>query len=153
MMDYKVKISALFALGAFLIGALPFMVPEARAGRASVVAEEIRTFAKHLSVRPETAIDFSKTSGEYCFQVNLGAGGHMTHYAVDPTKTREDVIDFVNAASLIEAGLDVEKLPRFPGELGGMTPNQWYFLPAGGFEPHHGRKFPFPLLIKAVDLD
>ena len=67
--------------------------------------------------------------------------------------TREDVIDFVNAEPLIEAGVKLESLPRFPGGLGTMEPNQWYFLPSGEMEPHHGRKFPFPLLIRASDLE
>jgi hypothetical protein len=91
-------------------------------------------------------------SGEYCFDVNLGDGGHMTHYAIDPTKTQEDVIDFVNAEPLIKAGVKVDSLPRFPGQLGSMAPNQWYFLPAGEQEPHHGMKFPFALLLKAVNV-
>jgi hypothetical protein len=63
------------------------------------------------------------------------------------------ILDFVAAAPLIEAGLDVDKLPRHPGKLGSMKPNQWYYLPTGAFEPHHGRKFPIPLLLKAADLD
>jgi hypothetical protein len=46
----------------------------------------------------------------------------------------------------------VDSLPRFPGQLGSMAPNQWYFLPAGEQEPHHGMKFPFPLLLKAVNV-
>ncbi len=121
-------------------------------GQAAIVAEEIAAFSGLLAVRPSTAIDLSKVSGEYCFQVNLGKGGHMTHFAIDPLKTKEDVVDFVNAAPLIEAGLDVTKLKRFPGKLGAMEPNVWYYLPAGELEPHHGRKFPFPLLIKAVNL-
>ena len=77
----------------------------------------------------------------------------MTHYAIDPATTSEDVIDFVNATSLVEAGIKVDDLPRFAGQLGIMTPNQWYFAPADTFEPHHGKKFPFPLLIKASNLN
>ena len=120
--------------------------------QAAIVGGELSTLAKHLSLRPETALDFTKVSGEYCFDVNLGGGGHMTHYATDPTKTQEAVIDFVNADPLIKGGINVEKLPRFPGKLGSMTPGQWYYLPANEFEPHHGVKFPFPLLIKATSL-
>ena len=76
----------------------------------------------------------------------------MTHYATDPTKTREDVIDFVNAKSLIEAGLNPEKLPRLPTTLGSMAPNQWYFLPAGEYDPHHGRSFSYPIIVKASNI-
>jgi hypothetical protein len=33
-----------------------------------------------------------------------------------------------------------------------MTPGQWYFLPAGELEAHHGIKFSFPLLIRATNI-
>lgn len=59
---------------------------------------------------------------------------------------------FVNAEPLIRAGVKLDVMPRFPGKLGSMTPNQWYLLPAGELEPHHGITFPFPLLIRAVNL-
>lgn len=120
--------------------------------QATVVAAEVSTIANQLALRPETAIDFSDVSGEYCFDVGLGDGGHMVHYAIDPKQTKEDVVDFVNAEALIASGLDVSKLPRHPGTLGSMEPNRWYYLPAGEVEPHHGVKFPFPLLIKAVNV-
>ncbi|RMH22646.1 MAG: hypothetical protein D6698_00800 [Gammaproteobacteria bacterium] len=121
--------------------------------QAGIVAGELSSIAKILSQRPETAIDFTKTSGEYCFNVQMGQGGHMTHYATHPESTKEDVIDFVNAAKLEEMGADFSKLPRFPGKLGSMTPKQWYYLPKGVFEPHHGKTFPFPVLIRAVDIN
>ncbi len=141
------------ALSALLIGAWGGLAWAGEAqNQASIVGAELSTIAHQLALRPETAIDFSKVSGEYCFDVNLGAGGHMHHHAIDPLKTKEDVIDFVNAEPLMKAGMKLDSLPRFPGKLGSMTPNQWYFLPAGELEPHHGIKFPFPLLIKAVDL-
>ncbi|MEE8608176.1 MAG: hypothetical protein V3S55_11250 [Nitrospiraceae bacterium] len=122
------------------------------AKQAEVVAGEMAAFAKHLNLRPESAIDRTAVSGEYCFDVNMLGGGHMHHLAVDPTKTQEDVIDFVNAESLMEAGVKVNRLPRFPGELGSMKPNQWYFLPAGEMDPHHGYTWPFDILIKATNL-
>lgn len=147
------KISVSIVAAALFLCISPGMLKDAGAQQASIVASEISTFGRHLAVRPHTAIDFSRTSGEYCFNVNLGAGGHMTHYAVDPTNTLEDVIDFVSAKPLIDAGLDVEKLPQHSGKLGTMTPNQWYYLAPGAFEPHHGKKFPIPLLLKAVNLD
>ncbi len=123
------------------------------AEQAAVVGAEISTFARHLQTRPQTALDFSDVSGEYCFNLGLGRGGHMTHYAIDPPSTQEDVIDFVHAGAFRQMGIDVEKLPRFPGELGAMEPRQWYFLPAGTHEPHHGRRFPFALLIRADNLE
>ena len=130
-----------------------FTAQTAKADQAAILAAELSTIANHLSLRPESAIDFSDVSGEYCFDARIGEGGHMTHYAIDPTTTQEDVIDFVNAEPWLQAGVNVESLPRFPGGLGTMTPNQWYFLPAGEFEPHHGTKFPFPLLIRASNLE
>ena len=121
--------------------------------QSAVVAAEISTIAKHLQMRPETAIDFSDVSGEYCFNAGLGRGGHMTHYAIEPETRTEDVIDFVNATPLIDAGIPVDDLPAFPGELESMQPNRWYFVAAGTYEPHHGRKFPFPLMIRASSLE
>lgn len=134
------------------VEALKMQVKAAKV-QAAVVGGELSAIAKHLQTRPQTAIDFSSVSGEYCFDVGLGKGAHMTHYAIDPAGTSEDVIDFVNAKPLIEAGINVADLPRFPGRLGSMKPDQWYFLPAQEFEPHHGKKFPIPLLIKASNLD
>src|SRR5438552_1096238 len=120
--------------------------------QAGIVAGELSTIANQLSLRPDIAIDLTKVSGEYCFNAGLATGGHMTHYAADPTRTAEDVVDFVNAEPLVKAGINVASLPRFPGGLNSMAPGQWYFLPAGELEPHHGRKFPFPLLIRATNI-
>ena len=128
-------------------------IAEAQKSQDAIVAAELDAIARQLAMRPETAIDLSAVSGEYCFNTGLKEGGHMTHYAIDASKTQEDVIDFVNAEPMIKAGLHVESLPRFPGTLGSMTPNQWYFLPAGEPEPHHGTTFSFPLLIKASNIN
>lgn len=122
-------------------------------GTKEVVQGELDTIANQLALNPNTAVDFTHVSGEYCFSAGVGKGGHMTHYATDPTKTQEDVIDYVNAKPLIEAGaLDVDKLPRLPSALGSMKPNQWYYLPAGQNDPHHGRSWPFPLIVKASNI-
>ncbi|HSG06181.1 MAG TPA: hypothetical protein VLB09_07255 [Nitrospiria bacterium] len=144
----------IWTLVAAVLLALPGLPPAAMAkDQAGIVAAEISTIAKHLSVRPETAIDLTGVSGAYCFNTGLGSGGHMTHYAVDPEKTKEDVIDFVNAASLEASGINVKDLPKFPGKLGTMEPNTWYYLPAGEHEPHHGMVFSFPLMIRATNLE
>lgn len=125
-----------------------------RADQAAIVSGEIATFAKHLGENPDMAIDLTGVSGEYCFNGGIGGGGHMTHYAVDPENTQEDIIDFVNARSLVDAGVvDADALPAHPGTLGSMEPNQWYYLAPGTFEPHHGRKFPFPMMIRATNLE
>ena len=124
---------------------------EEEAKAAGVVAGEITAIANQLHLRPETALDFTKVSGEYCLKAGFPAGS-MTHYAVDPKNTQEDVVDFIDAEPLIKAGLDVNTLPRFPGGLGSMKSGQWYFLPAGEMEPHHGIKFKTPLLIRGVNI-
>lgn len=111
-------------------------------GTGDVVAGELAAIANQLALKPRAALDFTHVSGEYCFSAGIGKGGQMTHFATDPTNTQEDVIDFVNAKSLIEAGLSVASLPRLPNTLGSMTPNQWYYLPAGEHDPHHGRTCP-----------
>ncbi len=121
--------------------------------QAAAAAAQLSTIIKHFQTRPKTAIDFTKVSGELCYNAGLGKGAHMTHYAIDPAGTSEDVIDFVNAKPLLAAGINVDSLPRFPGKLNTMTPNQWYFVPANEFDPHHGKKFPFPQLIRASSLN
>jgi hypothetical protein len=152
-MKYKTNILVRFLVWMLIVIHFPDVVAAGNnRNQASIVAAELSAIANQLSIRPQTALDLSKVSGEYCFNVNLETGGHMTHYAIYPENTREDVIDFVNAAPLIEAGVKVDMLARFPGKLGGMTPKTWYFLSAGEFEPHHGIRFPYPLLIKAVNL-
>lgn len=119
--------------------------------RSEKVQAEIDTISQYLDSHPEMVIDLREVSGEFCFNTWKVGGGHMTHYAVDPTSTMEDMIDFVRADSLA-GSLDVDNLPRFPGKLGAMEPNKWYYLPAGEHEPHHGGRFPFPLLLRATNI-
>jgi len=128
-----------------------FAFGEAKAG--DIVENEIKAFSKIIRGNPSVAIDASMVSDSYCFKADIHkGGGHMTHYAINPEKTKEDVIDFINATDLIAAGMDPSKLKRHPGKLNAMEPNTMYFLPAGEYEPYHGTKFPFPLIIKAVDV-
>ncbi len=77
---------------------------------------------------------------------------HHTHYAIDPTKTQEDLIDYIDARPLLEAGVNVEDLPRLPAELGKMIPGQWYIRPANEYDPHHGKAYDYPELMRASDL-
>ena len=120
--------------------------------QASIATAELATIANHLAHQPNAAIDFREVSGEFCFDVNMKNGGHMTHYAVDPTSTHEDVIDFVNATQLVKSGMHVASLPAFPGELGAMEVNTWYYLAPGELDPHHGVKWDFPVMIRAANL-
>ncbi len=119
--------------------------------QAALVSAELSTIARHLSVRPKTAIDFSKVSNEYCFFT--GWDRHHSHYAIDPGVTEEDIIDFVDARPLIKAGMPVNNLPAAPTELGRMTPGQWYLVAKGQNEPHHGKTAKFPIMVRATNLE
>ena len=119
--------------------------------QAALVSAEISTIAKHLSVRPKTAIDFSGVSDEYCYFT--GWDTHHTHFAIHPEDTLEDNIDFVDARPLIEAGIAVQDLPALPQGLGNMVPGQWYLVLEGENEPHHGMTAKFPLLMRATNLE
>lgn len=147
-----IQTSAILIGITILLNSFPGIAWAGSKDQARVVAAELSAIAHHLSLRPKTAIDLSSVSGEYCFNLGLGQGAQMTHFAIDPSNTQEDVIDFVNAAPLIKNGIKLESLPPFPGKLGAMKPNQWYFLPAGKLEPHHGIKFPFPIMMKASNI-
>ena len=121
--------------------------------QAAKVAGSLETIANYLESHPEMALDFTKVSGEYCLNTWKAGGDQMSHYAVDPSKTREDVVEFVQASSFTDAGVDVTGLPRMPGELGAMEAGKWYYLAAGEIEPHHGGKFGVPLLIRASNIE
>lgn len=141
--------NSLQILGLTLVLATSQMVDAGE--RSERVQAEIDTISQYLDSHPEMVIDLRKVSGEFCFNTWKVGGGHMTHYAVDPSKTNEDMIDFVRADSMA-GGLEIGKLPRFPGKLGAMEPNKWYYLPAGQHEPHHGTRFPFALLLRATNI-
>ena len=115
--------------------------------KAALVAAEISTIANQLSLRPGTALDFSKVSGQYCFFLDWDK--HHSHYAIDPTTAHEDTVDFVDARPLLEAGVKLGALPALPEELGKMTPGQWYYLDSGKLDPHHGTKWDFPQMLRA----
>ncbi len=120
--------------------------------QASNVAGELGTIASYLQSHPEMALDFTDVSGEYCLNTWDSGGAHMTHFAVDPSNTTEDVIDFVMASSMTDA-LDVTALPHMPGEVGAMETGKWYYLPADEFDPHHGAIMGVALLIRASNLE
>lgn len=109
---------------------------------------EVLAIARLLRANPAMAIDQTHTSGEYCLKSGMGT---MTHYASDPTGTREDIVYEFDAKALTAAGLDPRKLPALPA-LGKMEPGQWYFLPQGQVDPHHKHPMPGPTLLIAVDV-
>ena len=99
--------------------------------------EEVLALARLLAIRPAMAIDFSDTTGEYC----LNTGSHvMTHFAVQPATTSEDIVYFVDAAPLVAKGLRLDEFPSLDPGLGKMQPNTWYLYAGKGTEPHHGRE-------------
>jgi hypothetical protein len=149
----KVKLLAFFVVGALLISGLTYMASATvNRPQSAIVAGAVSTVATHLSMHPTTALDLAEVSGEYCINAKLGKGGMMVHFAIDPETTKEDIISFYNAEPFLKAGLNKETFRRFCGKLGCMESDVWYFIPAGAYEPHHGVKFPFPLIVKAMDI-
>ena len=125
----------------------------ATANPVDKAAKAQSVIAAYIDTHPEMIVDFADVSGEYCVNTWRVGGAHMTHYAIDPSKTTEDVIDFVQAQSFIDAGIDVTKLPRLPNKLGVMENGQWYYLPKDSAEPHHGAAaFPVALMVRATDI-
>lgn len=125
----------------------------ATAGSADKVSKAQETINAYLDTHPEMIIDLADVSGEYCVNTWKVGGGHMTHYATDPSKTTEDVIDFIKAESFMDSGIDMTTLPHLPSTLGAMEPGQWYYLPKGAIEPHHGsQSFPIPMVVRATDI-
>lgn len=144
--------AAIGLLASSALTAAPSAADEDVHAQAAVVAAQLGTIAKHLQQHPQMALDFTEVSGEHCLNTWKAGGAQMVHFAVDPSATQEDVIEFVKAESLTSLGIDVASLPRMPAELGAMAPGKWYYLPAGAPEPHHGTTFAFPLLLRASDL-
>jgi hypothetical protein len=144
--------AAIGLLAVYTLTAAPLAAKEDVYAQAAVVAAQLGTIAKHLQEHPQMALDFTEVSGEHCLNTWKAGGAQMVHFAVDPSATREDVVEFVRADSFTSLGINVASLPRMPAELGAMEPGKWYYLPAAEPEPHHGATFPFPLLLRASDL-
>ncbi|HEY7111361.1 MAG TPA: hypothetical protein VIA45_00395 [Thermoanaerobaculia bacterium] len=108
---------------------------------------EILAIARILRANPDIAIDHTEV-GEYCFKSGPRT---MVHFAVHPERTAEDVVYELDASGLVAAGLDPARLKRLP-ELGRMTPGEWYFLPEGQLDPHHGHAMAGPTIAIAVDV-
>jgi hypothetical protein len=139
-------------LAAIGLTSAPLKAEQDADSQAGVVAAELGTIARHLQLHPEMALDFTDVSGELCLNTWKAGGAQMVHFAVDPTATSEDVVEFVKADSLTSGGVEIASLARMPTKLGAMEPGKWYYLPAGEPEPHHGTTFSFPLLIRASNL-
>ena len=125
----------------------------ATAGSTDKVTKAQGAINALLDMHPEMIVDLADVSGEYCVNTWKVGGGHMTHYAIDPSKTTEDVIDFIKAESFTSSGIDVTTLQHLPSTLGAMEEGQWYYLPKGAAEPHHGsQSFPIPLVVRATNI-
>lgn len=148
----RVSISAGVGLLAISLTAASLAAEQDVHAQAAVVAAELGTIAKHLQMYPQMALDFTEVSGEHCLNTWKAGGAQMVHFAIDPSATQEDVVEFVKAESFTSIGIDVTGLLRMPAKLGAMEPGKWYYLPADEPEPHHGATFPFPLLLRASDL-
>ncbi len=147
--------SSRFALHVLIAGLTAFLAfaNTATAGSADKVAKAQAAIGAYLETHPKMVIDFSDVSGEYCVNTWKVGGGHMTHYAIDPSETTEDVIDFIKAESFMSSGIDMTALPTLPSTLGAMEGGQWYYLPKGAIEPHHGsQSFPIPLIVRATNI-
>ena len=112
---------------------------------STVLADQ--TIGKLLSMQSKTESDYSKDIGEKCHFT--GWDKHHTDYTVDSTKTVENKIEFLDARPLLLSGVNLDRLPRSPGELGRMSPGQWYFLSVGEVDPHHGCTLDIPLMLRA----
>ncbi len=96
-------------------------------------------------------IDATKASGEWCMLETV-TKHNMIHFSQHPENTQEDVVYYINPATFIANGLDVNKLPRHPEELGKMKPLQWYYYDGTYVEPHQGSKLNKPFVIMTVDV-
>lgn len=97
------------------------------------------------------AIDITKASGEYCMLETV-TKRNMTHFSSTPEKTHEDIVYYLNPSELIKNGLDINKLPKQPRELGKMVPMQWYYYDGTYVEPHQGTRMNKEFIIMTVDV-
>lgn len=108
--------------------------------------KELLAIAHLLRMKPDMAIDQTASAGEYCLKTGMGS---MVHYSAHPETTQEDVIYEFDASQLVQAGLDLRRLPKLP-PLGRMDPGRWYFLSPGTIDPHHGHALSAPTITLAV---
>lgn len=109
--------------------------------------DELLAFARLLRKQPAMAIDFTHLDvPQHC----LNTGGDMLHVADDPS-AKVSLAYFHPARPLIDAGLDVTKLPIEPETSAELRGDTWYYYPASGrTEPFHGRALGTPMVIRTV---
>jgi hypothetical protein len=109
--------------------------------------DEILAFARLLRKQPAMAIDFSHLdTPQHC----LNTGGDMLHVADDPS-AKVSLAYLHPARSLVDAGLDVTKLPIEPETSSEIEGDRWYYYPASGRrEPFHGKALGMPMIVRTV---
>jgi hypothetical protein len=109
--------------------------------------DELLAFARLLRKQPAMAIDFTHLDvPQHC----LNTGGDMLHVADDPS-AKVSLAYLHPAKPLVDAGLDVAKLPLEPETSAELRGDTWYYYPAGGrIEPFHGRALGTPMIIRTV---
>lgn len=140
------------AVGSCLLSATLLAAPAVLAEEPTqerIAADLTRNVSQLLIHNPDIAIDLSEVSGYHCFNTGLADGGFMVHFADDPAEQDEEVVTFHRAEYLEKAGLNLENLPQAPEAVEEMELRQWYVIPAGQHDPHHGMKWEFPMIIMA----
>lgn len=109
--------------------------------------DELLAFARLLRKQPAMAIDFTHLDvPQHC----LNTGGDMLHVADDPS-AKVSLAYLHPAKPLVDAGLDVTKLPVEPETSAELQGDTWYYYPASGrTEPFHGRALGTPMVIRTV---
>jgi hypothetical protein len=109
--------------------------------------DEVLAFARVLRKQPAMAIDFTHLeTPQHCFNT----GGDMLHIA-DDASAKIPLAYMHPAKRLVEAGLDVTKLPVEPETSAELAPDTWYYYPAGGrTEPFHGKALGTPMVVRTV---
>ena len=116
-------------------------------GLSGTARDEVLAFARLLHRQPAMAIDFTHLdTPQHC----LNTGGDMLHVADDPS-AKIPLAYLHPAKRLVEAGLDVTKLPVEPETNSELTGDTWYYYPAKGrTEPFHGKALGTPMIIRTV---
>ena len=109
--------------------------------------DELLSFARLLKKQPSMALDFTHLDEpQHC----LSTGGDMLHVAADAS-AKVPLAYFHAAKPLVDAGLDVTKLPVEPETASAIEPDRWYYYPASGrTEPFHGKALGAPMIIRTI---
>jgi hypothetical protein len=109
--------------------------------------DEVLAFARVLRKQPAMAIDFTRLDPpQHCFNT----GGDMLHIADNPS-AKVSLAYLHPAKPLVDAGLDVTKLPVEPETSAELEGDTWYYYPASGrTEPFHGKALGVPMVVRTV---